>query len=193
MFFSGFSLVTPERKMMMEQIKKESDKIGKAGVKGSDNMLSYLYNNIKAINDSKIFAGLMIITLNLSSKFMNIKISRTMESYLRNTFSRHVLVFAIAWMGTRDIFIAGLITLLFVFVFDFLLNEESAFCCLPEHFTDYHLSLMDEHKTITKDDVDKAMDVLNRAQEIIHKAKQENIQPSDPIIQKPFLNQTYNK
>jgi hypothetical protein len=175
--------------MMMDQIKKET---GKAVSKAPDNLFSYLYHNIKAINDSKIFAGLMIITLNISSKFVNVKISKTMESYLRNTFSRHVLVFAIAWMGTRDVFIAGLITLLFIFIFDFLLNEESALCVLPEHFTDYHLSLMDEHKPITKEDIDRAMDVLKNAQRIINDAKITDICSSETseTKPKPFLNQT---
>ena len=78
-----------------------------------DSMLSqvkgtfgYVYNHIKAINDSKLFAGLIVIILNVSSKFTTVPISKTMESYLKNTFSRHILVFAIAWMGTRDVFIA---------------------------------------------------------------------------------------
>ena len=60
-------------------------------------IFSYLHNSIKSINDSKIFAGLMIITLNIVSKFVNIKLSKTMEAYLKFSFSRQILVFAIAW------------------------------------------------------------------------------------------------
>ena len=36
------------------------------------NMFDYLHANIQRINESKIFAGLMIITLNIVSKYVNI-------------------------------------------------------------------------------------------------------------------------
>jgi len=93
-------------------------------------MMVYLHDHVKVLNDSKIFAGLMIITLNISSKFVNLKLSKTMESYLKNTFSRQLLIFAIAWMGTRDIYIALTITILFSLIMDVLLNEQSSFCIL---------------------------------------------------------------
>ena len=66
-----------------------------------DNIFSYLNNQVNVLNNSKIFAGLMIIILNITSRFVNIKLSKSMESYLKHTFSKQILVFAIAWMGTR--------------------------------------------------------------------------------------------
>ena len=64
--------------------------------KSMKNMFSYLHNYVKNVNDSKLFAGLMIITLNIASKFVTIKLSKTMESYLKYTFSKQILIFAIA-------------------------------------------------------------------------------------------------
>ena len=127
-------------------------------------MLDYLHNNIKVINDSKIFAGLMIITLNIASKFVTIKLSKTMESYLKYTFSRDILVFAITWMGTRDIYIALFITLVFILCMDFLLNEDSMFCVLPEQFTDYHISLATNNEIVSPEEIKKAREVLERAE-----------------------------
>ena len=126
----------------------------------------YLYVNdkITAINDSKIFAGLMIITLNIASKFVTIKLSKTMESYLKYTFSRDILVFAITWMGTRDIYIALFITLVFILCMDFLLNEDSMFCLLPEQFTDYHISLATNNEIVSPEEIKKAREVLERAE-----------------------------
>ena len=63
-------------------------------------MFRYVHEQIQALNNSKVFAGIMIITLNIVSRFVNIKLSKTMESYLKYTFSKYVLVFTIAWMGT---------------------------------------------------------------------------------------------
>ena len=127
-------------------------------------MLDYLHNNIKAMNDSKIFAGLMIITLNIASKFVTIKLSKTLESYLKYTFSRDILVFAITWMGTRDIYIALFITLVFILCMDFLLNEDSMFCVLPEQFTDYHISLATNNEIVSPEEIKKAREVLERAE-----------------------------
>lgn len=135
------------------------------------NMFDYLHANIQRINDSKIFAGLMIITLNIVSKYVNIGLSKSMESYLKYTFSRQLLVFSIAWMGTRDIYIAFFITFIFTLCAEYLFNEDSVFCILSEDFQDYHKTLVDNDKNnsekVTDDDVQKA-------KEILEKAKQQN-------------------
>ena len=145
-------------------------------------LFNYTHAYVNSLNNSKLFAGLMIIILNIASKFVTIKLSKTMESYLKYTFSRQILIFAIAWMGTRDIYIAITITLVFVFFMDFLFNEESRFCVLPEAFTDYHTSLLETNsvdnatnqppnqppnpnKPITEDEIAKAKDLLERAKQ----------------------------
>lgn len=126
------------------------------------NLFNKFNNNVQMVNSSKIFAGLMIIILNISSKFVNIKLSKSIESYLKNTFSKQILVFAIAWMGTRDIYIALIITIIFIICVDYLFNEESQLCCLPESFTNYHLELLDENK-VSEEDVKKATEILEKA------------------------------
>ena len=110
-------------------------------------IFSLFHDNVKVMNNSKLFAGLMIIILNVSSKFVTIKLSKSMEAYLKYTFSRNILIFAIAWMGTRDIYIALGITVLFIVFMDYLLNEDSPYCCLPHDFTDYHLNLAESMTT----------------------------------------------
>ena len=106
--------------------------------------LKNMHNSISYLNGSKIFAGIMIIVLQISSRFFTIRLSKTMESYLKYTFSRQVLIFAIAWMGTRDIYIALIITLLFTFAADCLFNEDCRFCILPDSFKEYHMKLAEE-------------------------------------------------
>ena len=127
------------------------------------NVFYFLNNKVNALNSSKIFAGIMIIILNISSKFVTIKMSKSIESYLKYTFSRDILVFAIVWMGTRDIYIALCMTLLFIFCIDFLFNENSMFCCLPENFTNYHTELLDSNsKSLTQSDVDQLKTILDK-------------------------------
>jgi len=133
----------------------------------ANNIFQYLNNNVYAINNSKLFAGLMIIILNIASKFVTIKLSKTMEAYLKYTFSRDILVFAIAWMGTRDIYIALFITFIFVICVEYVFNENSMFCCLPEQFTDYHVSLLDNSDNVTPEEI-------KHAEEVLEKAKKQN-------------------
>jgi len=108
---------------------------------------SHVNNVVQNLNHSRLFAGCMIIVLNIGSKYVNIKLSKSVEAYLKYTFSKQVMVFAIAWMGTRDIYIALFIATLFTLFIEFLFNEESKYCCLTESFTDYHLGLLESENT----------------------------------------------
>lgn len=121
---------------------------------------------IQYLNNSKIFAGLIVIILNIAGKFVNFKLSKTMESYMKHTFSRNILIFCIAWMGSREIYVAILITFLSILFMDFVCNEESGYCMLPETFKDYHISLLDKNKP-TKEEIKNAKEVLEKAGENI--------------------------
>lgn len=148
---------------------------------------SYLHNQVQMVNSSKIFAGLIVVTLNIASKFVTIKLSKSMEGYLKHTFSRDVLVFCISWMGSREIYVAFLVTLVFILFMDFLFNEESAFCILPNSFTSYHMTLLDEGGgPPLPDEILKAQNVLER----VKKNNTENAPiysssdaPNDPSVQ----------
>ena len=144
-----------------------------------EKIFNYTHNQIMVLNQSKLFAGLMIITLNISSKYVNLKLSKTVESYLKHTFSRDILVFAISWMGTRDIYVALIITIVFILMMDYVFNEESKFCCLPEQFTDYHVSLLDNSKnSISPDEIKKVEEVLEKAKQI-NQASSSSLEPAE--------------
>jgi hypothetical protein len=125
------------------------------------NLMNYLNNQVQAINQSKIFAGLMIIILNLASRFVILKLPKTVESYLKYTFSRDLLVFAIAWMGTRDIYVAFFILAGFVLSVDYLFNEESMCCILPSHFIDRHVEKLEENK-LTEVDIENIKNLAKK-------------------------------
>jgi hypothetical protein len=131
-------------------------------------IFTHLHNYIHTINNSKIFAGFMIITLNIASKFAHFKLSKTLEGYLKYTFSRQILVFTIAWMGTRDIYISLIMTIIFVICTEYLFHEDSNYFILSNEFKDYHVSLLEnENNTekITDEDIKKAKDILEKAKE----------------------------
>ena len=124
---------------------------------------SYIHNQVQALNTSKVFAGLIVVTLNIASKFVTIKLSKSVEGYLKHTFSRDILVFCIVWMGSREIYVAFILTLIFILFMDFLFNEESTLCILPHSFTSYHITLLDEGGGIPQpDEIVRAQNVLER-------------------------------
>jgi hypothetical protein len=136
------------------------------GTKTLRDMLDYINQNIMAMNQSKLFAGLVIIVLNISSKFVTIKLSKSVEGYLKYTFSRDILVFAMAWMGTRDIYTAIIITVVFSLCANFLFNEQSGFCCLSESFIEKQSELMEsppDAPKITDQQIADAVALLSSA------------------------------
>ena len=124
-----------------------------------DSFFKNMHEKVLELNTSKMFAGLMIITLNIASKFVTFRFGKTAEMYLKYTFSRQILVFAMAWMGTRDIYIAGGLTLVFIILFDFLFNENSSLCVLPNELKEYYNN-MDED--ISHDDYVKAKATIEK-------------------------------
>ena len=98
---------------------------------------------IKLLNTNTLFVGLMMFVMNIASRFVTIKLSRSMEGYMKYSFSKDILVFAIAFIGTRDLYWALVITLVFIICMDYLFNEESPVCCLPESFTQKHIQLLE--------------------------------------------------
>lgn len=124
-------------------------------------LLAYFDDKVRVMNSSKMFAGLIVITINIASRFVTIKLSKSIESYLKFTFSRDVLVFCVVWMGSRDIYIALGFSILFTIIMDFLLNEESSFCLLPESFTTYHSELLESYPP-TQAEIKHAESVLLR-------------------------------
>ena len=134
-------------------------------------VMKYLYDNVKAVNDSKIFADLVILTLNLSSKLITLTMSKTVESFVKHSFSQYVLVFAISWMGTRDVFIAAIVTCIFAILMEFLFNENSAFCCLSEGFVTSQVNKLNEEEYLTKDELDSAIKTIQKAQELMKEAR----------------------
>jgi hypothetical protein len=122
-----------------------------------------LFDRVKMVNESKIFAALVILTMNLSSKFITLPMSKTVESYVKNSFSQYILVFAMSWMGTRDILVSIVVTIVFGIFMEFILNEKSAFCCLSEGFVDSQLSKLKKEEIVSKEEIETASKTLQKA------------------------------
>tara|TARA_Y100000591_G_scaffold282179_1_gene262383 strand:+ start:250 stop:726 length:477 start_codon:yes stop_codon:yes gene_type:complete len=121
---------------------------GKKFVHGPIPFLDNIRYNLHFLNTHPLFIGLMVIMLNIGSKYITIKLSKSQEQYIKNSLGRQFLIFAIMWSGTRDIVYAILLTGAFVAMSDYLFNEDSAYCVIPGYLRNY------AEKCADKDDDD---------------------------------------
>ena len=98
------------------------------------NTISYANHHIMYLNNSTFFAGVIMILLNVGSKFIQIQFSKSTEEYLKYSVTKQILVFSMAWMGTRDIYTALGLTAVFTILSDYVFNEESSLCIVPPHY-----------------------------------------------------------
>jgi len=130
----------------------------------SFNIFGFFHNNIMYLNSSKFFAGIIMILLNVGSKFISIQFSKSTEEYMKYTVSKQLLVFAMAWMGTRDIYTALGLTAIFTILSDHLFNEESKMCVVPHKYRVLHKLLdTDNDGTVTETEIASAIAVLEKA------------------------------
>jgi hypothetical protein len=128
------------------------------------NGLSYINSHVMYLNNSKFFAGVIMILLNVGSKFMAIQFSKSTEEYMKFSLSKQLLVFAMAWMGTRDIYVALGLTAVFTILSDHLFNEESSLCVVPHDYRVLH-KLLDTNNDgeVSETEIATAISVLEKA------------------------------
>jgi len=128
------------------------------------NGLNYINSHVMYLNNSKFFAGVIMILLNVGSKFMAIQFSKSTEEYMKFSLSKQLLVFAMAWMGTRDIYVALGLTAVFTILSDHLFNEESSLCVVPHDYRVLH-KLLDTNNDgeVSETEIATAISVLEKA------------------------------
>ena len=136
-------------------------------------LITMFNNNVVYLNNSKYFAGIVMILLNVGSKFIQIQFSKSTEEYLKYTVSKQLLVFSMAWMGTRDIYASLGLAAIFTVLSDYLFNEESTLCIVPSRYRVLN-KLIDTNNDgiITEAEIKSAIAVLEKSK----KEKQKKIQ-----------------
>jgi hypothetical protein len=128
------------------------------------NGIGYINHHVMYLNNSKFFAGVIMILLNIGSKFITIQFSKSTEEYMKYSVTKQLLVFAMAWMGTRDIYTALGLTAVFTILSDYLFNEESSLCMVPHKYRVLH-KLVDtnEDGVVTEPELAAAIAVLEKS------------------------------
>ena len=85
---------------------------------------------INFINNSKLFAGCIMLLMNLGGKYIVKELPEGIDQIFDNPWIRRFIIFSIIFIATRDILSSLLITLFFILMTQFILNRQSKFCML---------------------------------------------------------------
>jgi hypothetical protein len=174
-------------------------KFGKRQKKCFTQLSSFLApidRQIKRLSSSKFFVGIVLICLNVASKFTTVKLSKTTENFLRTGFAWQILVFCMSYMGTRDIYTSLILTAIFILITQYLCNEESRLCLLPSYFRERYQNQESQTSASTsgstspsKAEIDGAIEVLKKVSETVDTPKESKslnvgnwLRPPNPFV-----------
>jgi len=71
---------------------------------------------LQVLNDNKFFLGIMLILLNIGSRYLVDEFSTDPKTYDQNIILRRLAVFAVCFVGTRDLVTSILLTAGFIII-----------------------------------------------------------------------------
>ena len=118
---------------------------------------------LQNLSTSKLFLGLLMIFMNIGSRYIELKLTNGQEMILKN-IAREALIFTISFIATKDIVASLIITGIFIILANFVFNEKSKYNILPDKYTKL-ASIIDTNKDkiITDDEINKAYEILKKA------------------------------
>jgi len=140
-------------------------------------MFKTINNYVSSLNNSKYLAGILMIVLNILSKYINIKFTKIQETYIKNLLGRQLLIFTVAFVATRDVVVSLILTLAFIVSVDYLLNEDSGYCIIPtsiqERIQALEDSLLDDDDYPSEVEIEKAHKTLEKMKTMHYKQNQD--------------------
>ena len=128
-------------------------------------LVSMVKSGINSLNNSKLLAGIVMLLMNIGGKYIDIKLSKSQETFIRGTFIREVFIFAVVWMGTRDIVTSIVLTAAFMILANYLFNEKSSMCIMPAKYREIEKILdKNEDGLVSQKEIDEAHEVLMKAE-----------------------------
>ena len=84
------------------------------------------------VNDNKYFIGLMMILVNIGSRFIIGELSESQKNLINDKLLRRLFIFGVFFMATRDIISSLVLTIMFVLLVSELFNEDSELSLFPK-------------------------------------------------------------
>ena len=119
-----------------------------------DNILINLSNN-------KLFCGCLMLLTNIGGKYLSLELPTNIDKIFTSNFIlRYLVLFSIFFMATRDIKTSVLLSLLFLIILKYFINENSTFCLIKNDEINLKKEVNDNK--ITEEEYLKAKEILNK-------------------------------
>jgi hypothetical protein len=116
----------------------------------------------------------MMICLNIGSRYIQLNLDESTESYIKYALTKEIMVFTISWMATRNIYMSLGLTAVFIVLADFIMNEKSRYCLLPKKFIrSRRMNELVDNKILSEKEINDALEVLEKAK--VQKFKQNQL------------------
>ena len=127
-------------------------------------LLSYIPANhiFKKIESNKLFIGLMMIIMNITSRYVELKFTKGQEALIRNV-AREIFIFVVAFIATRELITSFIITAVFIILANFVFNETCKFNILPKRYKNLinEMDLNNDGK-VSDEEIKKVTSILKK-------------------------------
>ena len=93
--------------------------------------ISQLDSYLLVLNNNNYFIGIMMILLNIGTKYLMQEFGQVIDFVFNIKFIRRIMLFTVFFVATRDIKVSIILTGFFIIFAMELLNEKSKNCILP--------------------------------------------------------------
>ena len=142
------------------------------------------WDYIEVLNNNKYFVGVIMILLNLGSKYISVELSQSQEKILGSPVIRRLILFTVFFTATRDIWISFLLTAAFVILVGGIFNDDSEYCLIPKRYRSYDY---DKNQKISEQDIAKAKEIISLSEKQ-EKKRNNNIEQFTKMKKKNYKN-----
>lgn len=156
--------------------------LGAGAGAGSLSIVNPLDILMASVNSNPYFIGLMMLLLNLGGRFLALEISKEQEKFLSHPIVRRFFLFAVLFVGTRNLVIAAGLTVIVIVMLGYLFNENSELCLWHSCISKPDAPVKQEGFTGLT--MEEGM-ILKRLQDKQMAAKETENKPKEQVKEKP--------
>ena len=123
------------------------------------------------LNTNKYFLGVVMLIMNLGSKYIIPDVSAPFhKALLTSKMARRFIIFCILFIVTRDVKVSFILTAAFIIIFLNLFDDRSKLCILPKSYRNLDTNLDGE---ITPDEIERAYKILQKTGKLPKEAEKQ--------------------
>ena len=112
------------------------------------------------LNNNSYFIGIMMVILNIGTKYLMQEFGETINYIFNIKFIRRIMLFTVFFVATRDIKVSIILTGIFIIITMELLHEKSRNCIIPKEW----LNKLNKPKLdINNQQINEALQILKKA------------------------------